>query len=156
MTTAETDEDWMEEMLVLTHEAWGAHKGAPVLVQMKPTSAGDLIEVFSDEGNCWAILRSDIKAVAQNGGERTAFVNGHRYQVRRATRAEALGQEDRLHEEDEDAPDVFSLREQLDEALDMLAEAAAPGGIGPHEFSRPGGYRERVIAILAKHGRKTD
>ena len=162
-----TNEDWKEEVLVLTHECLPPQdaKGPRALptVTLTPTPAADLWDTFSDDGNGWAALRADIKAVALHDGERTTFVDGLRYHVRRATRAERLGQEDREHEENEglgrsssDAYDEDDLREQLDEALDMLAEVTAPGGIGPHEFSRPGGYRERVIALLAKHGRKTE
>lgn len=33
--------------------------------------------------------------------------------------------------------------------LALLREAAAPGGVGPHEFSRPGGWRERALAAIA-------
>jgi hypothetical protein len=31
--------------------------------------------------------------------------------------------------------------------VDLLKEAAAPGGIGPHEFSRPGGWRDALAGI---------
>lgn len=161
---SETNEDWRDEMLVMTHEVMPREDAtaprALRTVTLKPTPALELNDIYSDEGDGWAFLRAHIKGVALHGGEGTAFVGGLRYHVRRATRAERLGQEDREHEEDEglgrsssDAYDEENLREQLAEALDMLAEAAAPGGIGPHEFSRPGGYRARVIAILAKHGR---
>lgn len=145
-----TDAEWKDEMLVIVTsklEAGGDYPG-------KLVTAAEALEDYLDPQ-----FRQAVQGVAQSGGTATVFMGQGgvvRAEIRRATRAEVLGQEDRLHEEDEGAPDVFSLREQLDEALDMLAEAAAPGGIGPHEFSRPGGYRERVIAILAKHGRKTD
>lgn len=39
------------------------------------------------------------------------------------------------------------------ELLALLEETVAPGGIGPHEFSRPGGYRDRALATLASTGR---
>lgn len=49
-------------------------------------------------------------------------------------------------------------REALAAASDMLAlvqEAACPGGIGQHEFSRPGGWLDRAHAAIAKaEGRK--
>jgi len=35
------------------------------------------------------------------------------------------------------------------ELAGLLRQAAAPGGIGQHEFSRPGGWRERALATLA-------
>lgn len=33
--------------------------------------------------------------------------------------------------------------------LALLLQVSAPGGIGPHEFTRPGGFRERVLAAIA-------
>lgn len=38
------------------------------------------------------------------------------------------------------------------ELLELLRETVAPGGIGSHEFTRPGGYRERALALLASVG----
>lgn len=37
--------------------------------------------------------------------------------------------------------------------LALLEPACAPGGIGPHEFSRPGGWRERAekLVVQARH-----
>lgn len=32
--------------------------------------------------------------------------------------------------------------------LGLVREASAPGGIGEHEFSRPGGWRERALKVL--------
>lgn len=158
MTTAETDEDWHDEVLVLTHECLPPQdaKGPRALptVTLKPTPAADLWDTFSDDGNGWAALRADIKAVALHDGERTTFVDGLRYHVRRATRAERLGQEDRLHEDDEDRNlDGLAkedLAEQLDEALDALAalmewEAHMGGWDAP--------VWGRAHDILAKHGR---
>lgn len=40
----------------------------------------------------------------------------------------------------------------FDALLALVREAAAPGGIGPHEFSRPGGWRERALAAIARAG----
>lgn len=34
------------------------------------------------------------------------------------------------------------------ELLALLEASVMPGGIGPHEFGRPGGYRERALAAL--------
>lgn len=146
--------DWRDELLVMTL------RGATGQKTLGPQRAEEFLDaLYPDRIAEHQVRKEAILRVARGEvetAEAPSTMGPQVWTVRRATRAEALGQEDRLHEEDEDAPDVFSLREQLDEALDMLAEAAAPGGIGPHEFSRPGGYRERVIAILAKHGRKTD
>jgi hypothetical protein len=44
----------------------------------------------------------------------------------------------------------------------LIREAAVPGGVGPHEFSRPGGWLERAKAVLARidgqrvHGQRID
>lgn len=38
----------------------------------------------------------------------------------------------------------------------LVREAAVPGGIGPHEFSRPGGWLERAKAVLARIDGKED
>lgn len=170
---SETNEDWMEEMLVLTHECLPPQdaKGPRALptVTLKPTPAADLWDTFSDDGNGWAALRADIKAVAlHDGTERTTFVDGLRYHVRRATRAERLGQEDREHEDEgegrssSDAYDEENLREQLDEALALLREAFdyeaeafdndedVNGGDLVQFFAD---WRQKARAFSVKHGR---
>lgn len=38
--------------------------------------------------------------------------------------------------------------EQVKLMEDLLREATAPGGIGEHEFTRPGGWRERALKVL--------
>lgn len=40
--------------------------------------------------------------------------------------------------------------EIFDQLLELVREISVPGGIGPHEFSRPGGYRARCIAAIAR------
>ncbi|GEM_PF-976347 len=40
--------------------------------------------------------------------------------------------------------------------LRLVEEAAVPGGIGPHEFSRPGGWLERANQVLTQAGRKKE
>lgn len=58
-------------------------------------------------------------------------------------------------------PDLPHLTENVGKVLmaayDLLylvEDAAAPGGIGPYEFSRPGGWLERANLALARAGRK--
>lgn len=36
------------------------------------------------------------------------------------------------------------------ELLSLVQEAAVPGGVGPYEFSRPGGWLDRAKAVLGK------
>jgi len=43
---------------------------------------------------------------------------------------------------------VVALMRAAPELCALLQESVAPDGIGPHEFSRPGGYRDRVLAVL--------
>lgn len=38
----------------------------------------------------------------------------------------------------------------VERLADLVREAAVPGGIGPHEFSRPGGWRDRAVALLER------
>lgn len=44
---------------------------------------------------------------------------------------------------------VVRLMSVAPDLLALLQETVAPGGIGPHEYSRPGGYRERAQAVIA-------
>ncbi|WP_298700191.1 hypothetical protein [uncultured Variovorax sp.] len=44
---------------------------------------------------------------------------------------------------------VVRLMGAAPDLLALLQETMAPGGIGPHEFSRRGGYRDRAHAVLA-------
>lgn len=39
-------------------------------------------------------------------------------------------------------------RPPLAKMADLLERASAPGGIGSHEFSRPGGFRDQVLEVL--------
>ncbi|MDN4592088.1 hypothetical protein DBA29_26770 [Xenophilus aerolatus] len=43
---------------------------------------------------------------------------------------------------------VVALMRAAPDLSKLLQESIAPSGIGPHEFSRPGGYRDRVLALL--------
>lgn len=43
---------------------------------------------------------------------------------------------------------ISRIAQERDELADLLREAIAPGGIGPREFSRPGGWRERAMQLL--------
>lgn len=45
---------------------------------------------------------------------------------------------------------VVALMRAAPELCALLQESVAPGGVGPHEFSRPGGYRDRVLALLGR------
>ena len=38
--------------------------------------------------------------------------------------------------------------QQMSALEDLVRDAAVPGGIGPHEFSRPGGWLHRAEAVL--------
>ena len=45
---------------------------------------------------------------------------------------------------------VVTLMRAAPELHALLQESVEAAGIGPHAFSRPGGYRERVLALLAQ------
>lgn len=91
MMKDETD-GWEQEALMLT-----ATHGLVRMVE-GPVTAADLLEEHPDKPG----LCAHIEGVAKWGGEGVSFADGWTYRVRRATRAEALGQEDRLHEDDEE------------------------------------------------------
>jgi hypothetical protein len=46
--------------------------------------------------------------------------------------------------------DAASPEDVVEGLADLVREAAVPGGVGPHEFSRPGGWRERAVALLER------
>jgi len=44
---------------------------------------------------------------------------------------------------------IVRLMSAAPDLVALLEESVAPGGIGEHAFSRPGGYRDRARALLA-------
>ena len=46
---------------------------------------------------------------------------------------------------------IDHLTTERDQLRAILREAVAPGGIGEHEFSRPGGWRARALQLLKGH-----
>jgi hypothetical protein len=45
-------------------------------------------------------------------------------------------------------PEMIGMLRQRDQLVDLVAEAARPGGIGPDEFACPGGWLERACGLV--------
>lgn len=45
---------------------------------------------------------------------------------------------------------VTTLQEHNAALLALVEQAAVPGGVGEHDFSRPGGWRERAGRVIAR------
>lgn len=144
--------DWRDELLVMTL------RGATGQKTLGPQRAEEFLDaLYPDRIAEHQVRKEAILRVARGEvetAEAPSTMGPQVWTVRRATRAEALGQEDRLHEDDEDRNlDGLAkedLAEQLNQALDALAalmewEAHMGGWDAP--------VWGRARDILAKHGR---
>lgn len=91
-----------------------------------------------------------------NGGETFRVLLPEALQVQSRQKEEATGDEDKADAKEPDGASGIPAP-HIEALLGLVREAAVPGGIGPHEFSRPGGWLERARGILNRiDGREAD
>lgn len=149
----ESDESWRSVVITLANDTLDVWTGP----------AGEAFDNNDDEP-----LKGLIRDVARGEHDEARFGGGATPEciIRRAPRElrdgpldgrgtgmvaafDALAEANAAELAEADA-DYEALAAERDALLALVREASAPGGIGPHEFYRPGGWRERALAAIAK------
>jgi hypothetical protein len=104
--------------------------------------------VGGDAGEACAPVLAPALATAELAGEvfKAPVLASLRQEVHDVSRC-LLRTEDKLRAAEQRAK---ALQEHNAELVTLVAQAAVPGGIGEHEFSRPGGWLERALRVVAQ------
>ena len=97
---------------------------------------------------CAPVHTAPALATAELAGEvfKAPVLASLRQEVHDVSRC-LLRTEDKLRAAEQRAK---ALQEHNAELVTLVAQAAVPGGIGEHEFSRPGGWLERALRVVAQ------